>query len=350
MHAQRATTQRSPDFNVLKLGEDILKGNGDIKISCATLYNNAQTIVYGTVNGVYLQTQGNQPRKAINLRNLKQIDALEDFALLIVLAGRSVFTFPLDSLETGDPFKRMKKIGTDISFFKIGTCMGRTMLSMVKTNPTSSTVKILEPIEFLPKSNPNQSGQTSWANEDQFKTFREFFLPQEVYSVQFLKTKLCAVAHSGFEIVDLETLDIQALLDPEDPNLKFAHSITPRALGIYRIGGELLLCYREFAFYVNLLGKKSDKDVVIHLEAAPTACALHYPYIVAFSPEFVEIRHVDDGSLVQVIIENNVQCLYTKSSPAEDLAYHISRRRDNNLLVSFANKAMFLTSASSQIY
>lgn len=350
VHAQQATNQQNPDSNVLKLGEDILKGNGETKISCAALYNNAQTIVYGTVNGVYVQPQDGQSRKVINLRNLQQVDVLEESSLLIVLAERSVFTFPLDLLETGDPFKHMKRIAKEISFFKVGSCMDRTMVCMVKSNPTLSTVKILEPVESLGNSNPNQSGQTSWADEDQFRMFREFYLSQELHSAQFLKTKLCVAASSGFEIVDLENLDTHALLDPKDPNLKFVHSITLRALGIYRIGGEFLLCYKEFAFYASHTGNKSDKDMIIRWEGTPTACALHYPYIVAFSPEFVEIRHVDDGSLVQVIIENDVRCLYAKSSPAEDLAYHISRRRDNNLLVYFANKVMFLNSTSTQIY
>ncbi|KDN33061.1 hypothetical protein RSAG8_13849, partial [Rhizoctonia solani AG-8 WAC10335] len=69
-----------------------------------------------------------------------------------------------------------------------------------------------------------------------------------------------------------------------------------------------------------------------------------------FSPNFVEIRHVDDGSLVQVVHKNNVQCLYTESSPLrtsiEDPASQISRRSGNSTLVSCADKVMFLTSSS----
>ena len=48
----------------------------------------------------------------------------------------------------------------------------------------------------------------------------------------------------GFEIVDLETLDMQGLLDPSDASLDFVMKRdNVRPIAIYRIEEDFLLCY-----------------------------------------------------------------------------------------------------------
>lgn len=66
----------------------------------------------------------------------------------------------------------------------------------------------------------------------------------ESYSIHFLKTKLCVGCTKGFEIVDLDSLDTQGLLDPEDQSLDFVtRSESVKPMAIYRIENEFLLCY-----------------------------------------------------------------------------------------------------------
>ena len=66
----------------------------------------------------------------------------------------------------------------------------------------------------------------------------------ESYSIHFLKTKLCVGCTKGFEIVDLDSLDTQGLLDPEDSSLDFVtRSEAVKPMAIYRIENEFLLCY-----------------------------------------------------------------------------------------------------------
>ncbi|KAJ1306997.1 hypothetical protein OPQ81_007977 [Rhizoctonia solani] len=350
INAQRETSQQNEESNVLMLGQDMLKGNGEIRVNCAALYDNDQTVMYGTDDGVYFQPQNGRPRKAIDLTGVRQIDVLTDVSLLVVLAERSVFTFPLDALDQFDRMNRMSRIANgQVSFFKAGTCMARTVVCIVKATSASSTVKALEQIESPVEANLNQLNRKlkTVDKADKLKVFKEFYLATELYSIQFLKTKLCAAGATGFEIIDLETLNTQILLDPADNALSFVrHEKNPRPLCVYGIGNEFLVCYREFAFYVNKSGWKSDKDVVIYWEGTPTACALHYPYIAAFSLNFVEIWHVDDGSLVQVIRENDVRCLYAQSSPLRTSTGDPVSRRPDSTLVSIANKVMFLTPSS----
>lgn len=110
--------------------------------------------------------------------------------------------------------------------------------------------------------------------------------------MHFLKTKLCVGCTKGFEIVDLETLDTQGLLDPDDPMLEFVQrkeNLKPMA--IYRIENEFLLCYdgklfvlgfplesgrlmmesSEFAFFVNKSGRRARPKWKIIWEGTPTA-------------------------------------------------------------------------------
>ena len=62
----------------------------------------------------------------------------------------------------------------------------------------------------------------------------------------------------GFEIVDLETLDTQALLDPSDTSLDFVQKRDDvRPMAIYRIESDFLLCYDGMSllllFFIYLL-------------------------------------------------------------------------------------------------
>lgn len=43
--------------------------------------------------------------------------------------------------------------------------------------------------------------------------------------------------------------------------------------------------------------------------------ALHYPYVLAFEPTSVEIRHVETGLISQVIQGNNLRLLFADTSP-----------------------------------
>jgi RHO1 GDP-GTP exchange protein 1/2 len=61
--------------------------------------------------------------------------------------------------------------------------------------------------------------------------------------------------NKGFQIVDLKTLDTQGLLDPADESLDFVQrrELTLKAMAIYRIDSEFLLCYDgEYTLIVKI--------------------------------------------------------------------------------------------------
>jgi len=102
---------------------------------------------------------------------------------------------------------------------------------------------------------------------------------------------MCVGCSRGFEIVDLETLETQGLLDPEDGTLDFARKRENlRPMALYRIQNEFLLCYDgalcfllmrffsvllkrccvEFAFYVNKSGQRTRNEFMVFWEGQPT--------------------------------------------------------------------------------
>ncbi|GAA5891836.1 hypothetical protein JCM8208_002907 [Rhodotorula glutinis] len=329
---QNELRERSLVFETLPLSAGYFVGTN--RLTCAAPFDHGNRMVYGTDNGVYLsdlRDKNKVPVKVISVPSVTQVDVLEEQGILIVLADKAVQTFFVDHLDPGDAVgaaKRARKISANATFFKAGQCLGRTLVCVVKSGSVSSTIKTLEPVDVpRGKKQPAIRKFLQGSNES-LRVFKEFYIPTESSSVHFLKSKLCVGCTKGFEIVDLETLDTQGLLDPADSSLDFVQKReNAKPIAIYRIDGDFLLCYDEFAFYVNKNGWRAKSNWIIQWEGFPTSFALHYPYVLAFEPTFIEVRHVESGSLMQIIPGNNIKCLFADSPPSASssaASYHQS--------------------------
>lgn len=91
-------------------------------------------------------------------------------------------TVPLDA--TSDPKyiarpKRVKKVATDISFFKVGTYLGRTLLCLVNGTRLRSTIKILEPnYKALRGKKMSSFKEFILGGNDAFRVFKVGFHPR----------------------------------------------------------------------------------------------------------------------------------------------------------------------------
>jgi hypothetical protein len=74
----------------------------------------------------------------------------------------------------------------------------------------------------------------------------------------------------------------------------------PKPLGIFRCNEKnFLLCYDKFAFLMSTRGDYvKEKYKRIEWESNPVSVAFSYPYVVAFDPKFIEIRHVDTVCII----------------------------------------------------
>ena len=55
---------------------------------------------------------------------------------------------------------------------------------------------------------------------------------------------------------------------------------------------------------------------MVYWEGHPRSFALHYPYVLAFEPTFVEVRHVETGQMTQIIQGNNLRLLFADTPPS----------------------------------
>lgn len=116
--------------------------------------------MYGTDNGIYVSDrrakdgQKKELRKVLDVAKVEQLDVLEEYSMLLILADKTVWSFPVEGLlENNDALinKRPKKIIGHTNFFKAGVCLGRVLVCCVRSSTMSSVVRVLEPLDSLAK-------------------------------------------------------------------------------------------------------------------------------------------------------------------------------------------------------
>ncbi|KAI8979454.1 hypothetical protein BDF20DRAFT_507264 [Mycotypha africana] len=167
---------------------------------------------------------------------------------------------------------------------------------------------------------------------------KDLYKPEETTSIQFFKNFICVASAKGMHMVNIATTEVQSVLDPLDEHHQFIRHrentasplLKPIALlrldsygdDVQRYGkSHFLLCYNEFAFYIDKKGRRVRPDWMISWEGQPVSFAFQAPYVVAFDLTFIEIRHIETGDLKQVIIGQNIRFLF--QSTTENRIYFV---------------------------
>ncbi|MCJ1466862.1 RHO1 GDP-GTP exchange protein 2 [Pseudocyphellaria aurata] len=290
------------------------------KVNCVVPIDGARKLVYGTDSGVYVSDRrpkvpGAKPKRVLDLASVTQVDVLEEYQLLLVLSSRMLLSYPLEVLDPemnlSSPMKRPRKIQNHANFFKAGVCMGRHLVCSAKMSGISTTIKVFEPNDAISRVRRPAIGRMFQSPQDTLKPFKkEFYVPAESSSIDFLRSKLCVACSRGFEVVSLETLETQPLLDQADTSLDFVSRKEIIPISIERLNGEFLLHYSEYSFFVNRNGWRARQDWLICWEGRPQAFAMSHPYLLAFEPSFIEIRNLETSALVHIITAKNIRMLH----------------------------------------
>ncbi|KGQ01445.1 hypothetical protein PAAG_11792 [Paracoccidioides lutzii Pb01] len=293
------------------------------RVNCLVPIDGGRKLVYGTDSGIYLserwpKDKSAKPRRVLDATGVTQIDALEEYQLLLVLSNKTLSSYSMEALDTTENqnplVRRPKKIQGHTNFFKSGIGLGRHLVCSVKTSALSTTIKVFEPVENLAKGKKKPLSKMFQSGQDAFKPFKEFYIPAESSSVHFLRATLCVGCSRGFEVVSLETTERQSLLDQADTSLDFvARKENVKPIHIERMNGEFLLNYSDFSFFVNRNGWRAQPDWRISWEGNPMAFALSYPYILAFESSFIEIRHIESSELIHVMTGRNIRMLHSST-------------------------------------
>jgi hypothetical protein len=309
------------------------------KVNCVAPFDGGRKLIYGTDNGIYVSDRRSKekeqpPKRVIETSTVTQIDVLEEYQLLLVVTNRSLVSYSLSALDPSEPAlsKRPKKIQNHCDFFKTGICLGRHLVCCVKSRALSTTIKVYEPNDAMSKGKKQKGfGKMFNAGQDELKPYKEFYIPTESSSVHFLKSKLCVACARGFEVVSLETLETQSLLDQADTSLDFvARKENVKPIHIERLNGEFLLNYSEFSFFVNRNGWRARPEWRIDWEGSPQSFALSYPWILAFEPNFIELRNIESGA-VHIVPHKNIRMLH---SSTHEILFAYEDERGENIVES----------------
>ncbi|KAI0130209.1 CNH domain-containing protein [Xylariales sp. AK1849] len=315
--AQQRLRSRADFFNIGNISTGFF-GAGN-QVNTVQPFDGGRKLIYGTDGGIFVSDRKNKevsPRRVIEVPNVTQIDVLEEYGLLLILSNKTLMSFSLAALDPneGALAKRGKKIQSHCTFFKAGICLGRHLVCCVKSTALSTTIKVYEPNDAMSKGKKQKGfGKMFNAGQDELKAFKEFYIPTESTSVHFLKSKLCVACSRGFEVVSLETLETQSLLDQADTSLDFvARKEGVKPVHIERLNGEFLLNYTDFSFFVNRNGWRARPEWRIDWEGTPQSFALSYPWILAFEPNFIEIRNIESGA-VHIVPHKNIRMLHSST-------------------------------------
>ncbi|KAG6826132.1 hypothetical protein H0H93_016783, partial [Arthromyces matolae] len=66
----------------------------------------------------------------------------------------------------------------------------------------------------------------------------------------------------------------------------------------------------EFGIYVDKKGVPSRSECTVEWEGNAESAAFHAPYVLLFDPRFIEVRHVETGRLSQIVMGQEVRCVW----------------------------------------
>ena len=123
------------------------------------------------------KSAGAKPKRVLDAGAVTQMDVLEEYQLLLVMATKSLLSYPLEVLDANDStspmMKRPKKIQNHANFFKAGVCMGRHLVCSAKMSGISTTIKVYEPSDTISKNKKKPAiGRMFQGNQDALKPFK----------------------------------------------------------------------------------------------------------------------------------------------------------------------------------
>ncbi|KAL6305711.1 CNH domain-containing protein [Sparassis latifolia] len=313
------------------------------KISCSVkfaLSDGGTIVIVGGSNGLYLRFLDDSPAhyRVLHLRLVTQCAMLEKDGILLVLAEKSLFAYEMDMLalalsssrtaEQSASLPRQQLNGDtsgdrNVQFFSVGKLNGRTLVIYSAQGQGESHFVMLQPI---------------------VGTDRTFTLPLDSFDILFLRSVIVILCSKGLRIVDPEdlkeaTMPTRGAPPPNDESANMSTDIstvdrnsntttnvqkhndprlqmiykrceTCRPLGIFRTqDGRFMLCFDEFGLFVDSGGRVGLSAQMIEWEATAERTAFHPPYVLLFNSRFIEIRHVETGNLMQVILGDDMRCI-----------------------------------------
>ncbi|KAF7799770.1 hypothetical protein EIP86_011012 [Pleurotus ostreatoroseus] len=283
-----------------------------------------------------VRQESNMYRRVLKKQNVVSVHALEDFNLLLVHSDGGVEAYALDVMagvvlgnarpqELDASREQVSGAEVAVSFVRVGKSGGRTMVLYVTKEFIQTSLHALEVVGGASSRRSVAGGAVS------FRPFGDpVWIPRGSYDITPQHKDIGICTERGIYIVN--PLNLNASKANANMIPSFNESSSPiqalkdrcsnaKPLGLVRVPAtdsgpndarvsELLVIYDELGCFINRHGVPSRSAGYVRWESKATSVAHRGEHVLLFSSEFIEIRTVASGKLVQVIEGQDIRLVH----------------------------------------
>ncbi|KAI0322603.1 hypothetical protein OF83DRAFT_1049094 [Amylostereum chailletii] len=300
------------------------------RVSCAVAFcawNNGRSfLAVGCSSGIYVGLRADSSfRKVLPFVSPTSMAVLQDFNKFIVHHETSLMSYSLDLVarvaqgqstqqNLEGSLERLAGNDGNVLFFRAGRLSERTIVVYASKSFMQVTLHALE------ATNTTETSLTAKRTRSGHISYRSFgspcYVPRDAYDITFLPKSVAICTDKGIVIVNPTKCVTKVVPDFGD-----AYGNAPmtalksrcesgKVLGLVRVdASELMVIYDEMACYITKHGHPSRSSGYVRWESKAVAYTRRGAHILLFSPDFVEVRTVQTGRLVQVIEGREVRLL-----------------------------------------
>ncbi|KND89802.1 Rho1 guanine nucleotide exchange factor 3 [Tolypocladium ophioglossoides CBS 100239] len=300
------------------------------QVNCATGFSafGKSVIAIGTDYGVFV-SDPSEPRgwhRTVQTTRVTQIAVLEEFSVCLIIADKSLISYPLDVIAplsdfappiSDNPRRAPQRLAKDVTYFATARMKDRMLVFYKRKEGLHTSFKVLEPIfhKATEKKTRLFGGRRSAAaSTDIFRDFDEFYLPTECFSLSLFQSYIAVSTSKGIEMLTLDKKHPMSIPDLKAPSIaNIAGRIqNQRPLGMFRLNeNEFILTYEDCAVYVDKHGDVSRALIMEYTGKQKKAkgATMYGQYLLLFNDDYVEVRNAENGRLRQIIAGRDVRVI-----------------------------------------
>ncbi|KAH6855056.1 CNH domain-containing protein [Chaetomium sp. MPI-CAGE-AT-0009] len=300
-----------------------------VNCACAFTSFGKSLIAIGTDYGVYISEVSNARGwvRSVQISKVTQIAVVEEFSVCLLIADRSLISYPLDVIAPvsnfaapshDNPRRAPQRLAKDVAFFATARMKDRMLLFYKRKEGMHNTFKVLEPVfqkATEKRSRLFSSRRAGSGATESFRDYDAFYIPTDCFSLNLFQNYIAVATSKGFELLTLDKKVTQSI--PRDLSQPAIANIAsrikePHPLGMFKLNDqEFLLTYGDCAVYVDKHGEISRTLIMEYSgkQRKAKAATMFGQYLLLFNDDYVEVRNAENGRLRQIIAGRDVRCL-----------------------------------------
>ncbi|KLO18597.1 hypothetical protein SCHPADRAFT_116011 [Schizopora paradoxa] len=258
--------------------------------------------------GLYIQKGSYEPHRVLSLSNIARMSAIAELKMLVVLADKTLYYFRFEELVNFNkpPPLHVLDENTNVSFYRVGYLPERTFLVVLARKKDKNIIRFYEGSEKT--KSPSMIKYRS--KRSPFRLLVDVEQPMPIRDICFLRSRLVLVAES-FLVVDISSEAAikgsfgqkRQILPLENDSMTAVVERCRKSnpISIQRLeSNDFILCYADFAAYLNEHGQLSSR-IVEWVSNDARGIAFRHPHMLVIGSAAVEIREMASGKLLQLL-------------------------------------------------